>query len=360
MFLSVIAGAFALLAAYIYFFGIPPAIKRDLEEKALKTMGENKASYLVKGIRPRQERSPDYGVPHGLFPGVIPCIVPVNLLILDVVILLPLFRKIAFLETSGVSAFLAAGPNVCQVKNAKKAQFIFGGFIGESSTAEFVFSALSCGLKGSNFVGRTFISYAMWLLACLYEHVWEYYAMWQVKSDYLSLMVFAWHNIQLAKPTYGFTSPGRQKRKDEHTAGSVDEANKTPVDGRSLLKVVGSVTSPPALAYACLSFGPPFGVQSHFKRVLGAPGNFKAESRVFLRVPFVNHPSQDRQRCTDHHPGDPDFCSQIRSQRFGIAFHPLSLNGPFPGRRSDGCGRLSRQRILSTSLRQSSFLGLVH
>ncbi|KAJ6519321.1 hypothetical protein C8R45DRAFT_18126 [Mycena sanguinolenta] len=48
MFLSVIAAVFALLAAYIYFFGIPPAIKRDLEEKALKTMGENKASYLVK------------------------------------------------------------------------------------------------------------------------------------------------------------------------------------------------------------------------------------------------------------------------------------------------------------------------
>ncbi|KAJ7275548.1 hypothetical protein B0H12DRAFT_266194 [Mycena haematopus] len=43
-----LAGAVALLAAYIYFFGIPPALKRDLEERALKTMGENKASSLVK------------------------------------------------------------------------------------------------------------------------------------------------------------------------------------------------------------------------------------------------------------------------------------------------------------------------
>ncbi|KAF8213646.1 hypothetical protein K438DRAFT_1927790 [Mycena galopus ATCC 62051] len=45
---SVFVGALALLAAYVFFFGIPPALKRDLEERALKTMGENKASYLVK------------------------------------------------------------------------------------------------------------------------------------------------------------------------------------------------------------------------------------------------------------------------------------------------------------------------
>jgi hypothetical protein len=48
--ISVLAGFVGLLAAYIYFFGIPPAIKRELEERALKTMGENKASYLVKGM----------------------------------------------------------------------------------------------------------------------------------------------------------------------------------------------------------------------------------------------------------------------------------------------------------------------
>ncbi|KAL1637088.1 hypothetical protein SLS56_000744 [Neofusicoccum ribis] len=45
---SVLAGVVAVLSAYVYFFGIPPALKRELEERALKTMGENKASYLVK------------------------------------------------------------------------------------------------------------------------------------------------------------------------------------------------------------------------------------------------------------------------------------------------------------------------
>lgn len=45
---SVFAGILAVLSVYIYFFGIPPALKRELEERALKTMGENKASYLVK------------------------------------------------------------------------------------------------------------------------------------------------------------------------------------------------------------------------------------------------------------------------------------------------------------------------
>lgn len=29
-------------------FGIPPWLKRDIEDKALQTMGENKASYLTK------------------------------------------------------------------------------------------------------------------------------------------------------------------------------------------------------------------------------------------------------------------------------------------------------------------------
>lgn len=45
---SVFAGIVAVLSVYVYFFGIPPALKRELEERALKTMGENKASYLVK------------------------------------------------------------------------------------------------------------------------------------------------------------------------------------------------------------------------------------------------------------------------------------------------------------------------
>jgi hypothetical protein len=47
--ITVFAGIVAAISLAIYFFGIPPAWKRAMEEKALKTMGENKASYLVKG-----------------------------------------------------------------------------------------------------------------------------------------------------------------------------------------------------------------------------------------------------------------------------------------------------------------------
>jgi preprotein translocase subunit YajC len=43
------AGILALVGAYFYFFGIDPETKRQLERKALKTMGENKMSYLAKG-----------------------------------------------------------------------------------------------------------------------------------------------------------------------------------------------------------------------------------------------------------------------------------------------------------------------
>ncbi|KAK3117380.1 hypothetical protein LTR53_001294 [Teratosphaeriaceae sp. CCFEE 6253] len=38
----------ALIGGYIAVFGIPPQLKRQMEEKALETMGENKASYLMK------------------------------------------------------------------------------------------------------------------------------------------------------------------------------------------------------------------------------------------------------------------------------------------------------------------------
>lgn len=48
---TVLAGIIALAAGYIYFFGIPPETKRAMEEKALETMGENKASYMMKGSR---------------------------------------------------------------------------------------------------------------------------------------------------------------------------------------------------------------------------------------------------------------------------------------------------------------------
>ncbi|OAL07329.1 hypothetical protein IQ06DRAFT_289058 [Phaeosphaeriaceae sp. SRC1lsM3a] len=45
---TVFAGILALAGAYLYFFGIDPETKRALERKALKTMGENKMSYMAK------------------------------------------------------------------------------------------------------------------------------------------------------------------------------------------------------------------------------------------------------------------------------------------------------------------------
>jgi hypothetical protein len=51
-FLTILAGVVTLLAVGIYLFGIPPELKRKMERAALKTMGENKASYLVKGKSP--------------------------------------------------------------------------------------------------------------------------------------------------------------------------------------------------------------------------------------------------------------------------------------------------------------------
>jgi len=46
--LSVLTGIFAAAAIYAYLFGIPEEWKRALEKKALRAMGENKASYLVQ------------------------------------------------------------------------------------------------------------------------------------------------------------------------------------------------------------------------------------------------------------------------------------------------------------------------
>ncbi|KAK4550040.1 hypothetical protein LTR36_003007 [Oleoguttula mirabilis] len=46
--LSFIIALVALTGGYIYVFGIPPQLKRQMEEKALETMGENKASYMMK------------------------------------------------------------------------------------------------------------------------------------------------------------------------------------------------------------------------------------------------------------------------------------------------------------------------
>jgi len=50
-FLSILTGflAFAALAGIVvYIFGIPPEIKRKMERAALKTMGENKTSYMLQ------------------------------------------------------------------------------------------------------------------------------------------------------------------------------------------------------------------------------------------------------------------------------------------------------------------------
>ncbi|KAF7189346.1 hypothetical protein HII31_09324 [Pseudocercospora fuligena] len=48
IFLSTIVALVAIFAAYIYIFGLPPELKRELEKKALRTMGENKASYMMQ------------------------------------------------------------------------------------------------------------------------------------------------------------------------------------------------------------------------------------------------------------------------------------------------------------------------
>ncbi|PSK60552.1 hypothetical protein C1H76_4446 [Elsinoe australis] len=47
-FFTALAGVLALAALYVYLFGIPPQWKRAMEDKALETMGENKASYMMK------------------------------------------------------------------------------------------------------------------------------------------------------------------------------------------------------------------------------------------------------------------------------------------------------------------------
>ncbi|CAO2656910.1 Nn.00g057130.m01.CDS01 [Neocucurbitaria sp. VM-36] len=45
---TILAGLVALAGAYLYFFGLSPETKRKLENQALKTMGENKMSYMAK------------------------------------------------------------------------------------------------------------------------------------------------------------------------------------------------------------------------------------------------------------------------------------------------------------------------
>jgi len=47
-FFTALAGVLAVAGLAVYFFGIPPEWKRAMEKSALKTMGENKASYMLK------------------------------------------------------------------------------------------------------------------------------------------------------------------------------------------------------------------------------------------------------------------------------------------------------------------------
>lgn len=48
-FFTGLAGVIAIISLAVYLFGIPPELKRKMERSALKTMGENKLSYVAKG-----------------------------------------------------------------------------------------------------------------------------------------------------------------------------------------------------------------------------------------------------------------------------------------------------------------------
>lgn len=56
---TAIAGIIALVAIGIYFFGIPPEAKREMERQALRITGENKTSYVAKGsLKPVISKKP--------------------------------------------------------------------------------------------------------------------------------------------------------------------------------------------------------------------------------------------------------------------------------------------------------------
>lgn len=48
-FFTALAGVVAVIGLAIFLFGIPPELKRKMERAALKTIGENKLSYVAKG-----------------------------------------------------------------------------------------------------------------------------------------------------------------------------------------------------------------------------------------------------------------------------------------------------------------------
>jgi hypothetical protein len=50
-FFTALAGVIAVIGLAVFLFGIPSELKRKLERSALKTMGENKLSYMAKGTR---------------------------------------------------------------------------------------------------------------------------------------------------------------------------------------------------------------------------------------------------------------------------------------------------------------------
>ncbi|KAJ4992155.1 hypothetical protein SVAN01_02476 [Stagonosporopsis vannaccii] len=47
-FFTALAGVVAVIGLAIFLFGIPPELKRKMERAALKTIGENKLSYVAK------------------------------------------------------------------------------------------------------------------------------------------------------------------------------------------------------------------------------------------------------------------------------------------------------------------------
>jgi hypothetical protein len=49
-FFTAVAGVIAVIGLAVFLFGIPPELKRKMERTALKTMGENKLSYVAKGM----------------------------------------------------------------------------------------------------------------------------------------------------------------------------------------------------------------------------------------------------------------------------------------------------------------------
>lgn len=48
-FFTILAGIIAVVGLAVFLFGIPPELKRKIEIAALKSMGENKLSYITKG-----------------------------------------------------------------------------------------------------------------------------------------------------------------------------------------------------------------------------------------------------------------------------------------------------------------------